>query len=82
MATKTITVTENAYEALKAKKEERESFSETILRITKKRSIWDFYGVLRGEPGERLEKAIRELRQIRAEANKNRLAHLRRKWEG
>lgn len=34
MATKTITVTEDAYERLRAHKRDDESFTETILRLT------------------------------------------------
>lgn len=34
MATKTITITEDAYERLKAHKRADESFTETILRLT------------------------------------------------
>ena len=36
MATKTISITEKAYEALLREKKNKESFTETILRITKK----------------------------------------------
>jgi predicted CopG family antitoxin len=36
MATKTISITEEAYEALLREKTDKESFTETILRITKK----------------------------------------------
>ena len=36
MATKTISVTEEAYEALLREKMNKESFTDTILRITKK----------------------------------------------
>ena len=36
MATKTISVTEKAYEALLREKKSKESFTDTILRITKK----------------------------------------------
>jgi len=36
MATKTISITEEAYEALIREKIDKESFTETILRITKK----------------------------------------------
>ncbi len=36
MATKTISITQEAYEALLCEKVNKESFTETILRITKK----------------------------------------------
>ncbi|MDS0475764.1 antitoxin VapB family protein [Natrinema sp. 1APR25-10V2] len=34
MATKTVTITEEAYERLKAHKRDDESFTETVLRLT------------------------------------------------
>jgi predicted CopG family antitoxin len=36
MATKTISITEEAYDALLNEKKNRESFTQTILRLTKK----------------------------------------------
>ena len=36
MATKTISITQKAYEALRREKKTKESFTDTILRITKK----------------------------------------------
>jgi len=63
MTTKTITITEDAYEALKRLQEEHESFSATIRRVAKRRSLSEFYGVLSRESGERLEKAIQERRK-------------------
>ncbi len=62
MAVKTITITEKAYNALKAQKQPGESFSKAILRTAAKRSIWDFRGALSPESADRLEKTIRENR--------------------
>jgi len=45
MATKTISITEKAYEALSREKKNKESLTETILRITKKSNkIADCFG--------------------------------------
>jgi len=63
MSVKTITVKEAAYNALKSKQEANESFSDTILRITKRRPLSDFFGVLSKGTGERMEKAIMESRK-------------------
>lgn len=73
MAVKTITITEWAYTALKALKNEKESFSDVIGRVTKKRSLLDFAGILSEEEGERLEKAILDSRKIqrRLQAERN-----------
>ncbi len=76
MTTKTITVTKNAYEALKSLKSHSESFSETILRISNKRPLSQFFGVLSEESGERLESAILEMRKKRNESHKERLKRI------
>mgnify|MGYP001607995511 CR=1 FL=1 len=44
MPTRTITITDEAYERLKAKKEALESFTDVILRITEKGDIMEFAG--------------------------------------
>lgn len=76
MTTKTITVTEDAYTALKALKGTRESFSETILRVAKKRPLSDFFGVLSKKSGERLEKTVLEMRKKRDEVRKERMKRI------
>jgi len=64
MATKTISITQEAYEALLRQKKNKESFTATILRITKKAGkLADCFGTwkmtdeeektLRGELSER-----------------------------
>lgn len=76
MAVKTITIKEAAYESLKAKKTASESFSDVILRITKRRPLSDFVGILSKESGERLEKSIMELRKRRDEAHRKRMERI------
>ncbi len=73
MATKTITVKTAAYEALKDLKEAKESFSDVILRVAKKKSLDEFYGVLSKESSEKLEKTIKGLRKRQDAENKKRL---------
>ena len=56
MATKTITVTEDAYESLKGLKTEGESFSDVLLRIGEKRcTVGSFLGILTGDAAEARE---------------------------
>ena len=62
MATKTISITEEAYERLKMKKETNESFTDVINRITNKGSIMELAGILSEEEGNKLEKYIKERR--------------------
>jgi predicted CopG family antitoxin len=76
MAVKTITVTEDAYNALKGMKEPRESFSETILRVSKRRPLMSFFGILKGESGEKFEKAIMDARKKEYSLYKERIKHV------
>lgn len=46
MATKTISITEDAYERLKSWKDDNDSFSDVILRIGRKNKLSDFAGIL------------------------------------
>ena len=67
MATKTISITEEAYERLRMKKEKNESFTDVINRVTRKRSIMELAGILSNEEGEKLEKYIKERRKTSGE---------------
>ena len=74
MATKTISITEDAYDILKTKKESTESFSEVIVRLAGKQKLSSFYGVLSKESAEALEKAIAESRKKHSAAHRKRWA--------
>ncbi|MDY6764588.1 MAG: antitoxin VapB family protein [Halobacteria archaeon] len=62
MGTKTISITDDAYERLKAEKGENESFSDVVMRLTSGVKLSDFYGVLSEETGRKLEENIKEAR--------------------
>ncbi|MEM3126882.1 MAG: antitoxin VapB family protein [Candidatus Woesearchaeota archaeon] len=81
MATKTITITENAYETLRGLKRKNESFSKTILRLGKRKPLSYFFGALSKESGVRLEKAIYDLRKIKNEQHKKSMAKLIKELE-
>ncbi len=72
MATKTLTITEEAYERLRKQKGRDESFSELILRITGRRPLTDFAGFLSRESGLALKRAIEESRRNRHEVDARR----------
>ena len=62
MATKTISITEEAYERLRMKKEKNESFTDVINRITGKRSLLELAGIFSEEDAIKIEKHIKERR--------------------
>ncbi len=63
MGTKSLTITDEAYERLVANKEPNESFSDVINKITRKNSLFDLIGLLSKEEAERLSKNIAEDRK-------------------
>ena len=72
MATKTISITEEAYDILNSKKEKTESFSEAIVKLSGKRKLSSFFGVLSERSGRELEEEIKKSRK------KHRKLHLER----
>jgi len=73
MASKTITVTVEAYEALKAAKDPSESFSEAIMRVVGRRSLREFVGSLSEVTADGLERAIAAGRKRHAPERKRRI---------
>lgn len=72
MSTKTVSLSEDAYERLKRLKRENESFSDVIRRITGKVDLKDFHGILSEETSKEIEKKITERRENHREThNKN-----------
>lgn len=82
MTTKTITVTENAYDALKRMKEPNESFSDTLLRISGKKSIREFAGALSEKSAIKLEKSMKEIRKERTKMRKARIKRISNMFRG
>ena len=72
MAVKTITITEEAYEALRRMKMESESFSRGILRVSQEKKInpvVKYFGVLKDSKKEMAE-LRRKIKERRAEIDK------------
>jgi len=62
MATKTISITEEAYERLRTRKEKNESFTDVINRVTGKRDIMELAGILSNEDAEQMKNHIQDMR--------------------
>jgi predicted CopG family antitoxin len=67
MTTKTITITEDAYDFLNATREDYESFSDVIIRISGKTDLLELAGLLTNEEADILEKNVERSRK---ESNK------------
>lgn len=76
MAVKTITVTEDAYEALKFLKQPTESFSKTLLRLRRKNSLNDFIGILSKESATELKHTIKEMKSKHTVAHQKRMQRI------
>ncbi|MAG47171.1 hypothetical protein CL617_01075 [archaeon] len=64
MATKTISITEEAYESLASRKNGKESFSDIINKITGKVKLDEFYGILTKKTADEIEDNIKRTREI------------------
>ena len=67
MATKTLTITEDAYERLAAVKDESESFSEVIVKHFPRHSLMELVGIFPHEEAIKLRKRIEENRKASRE---------------
>ena len=70
MAVRTITVTEEAYRRLRAHKGESESFSDVVIRLTHRKPLSDFAGVLSHETAEALRAAVKADRERRRQLDR------------
>jgi predicted CopG family antitoxin len=64
---KSIRLSEEAYERLNAHKREDETFSEVVLRLAGERSLLELAGILSDEEADALRDAVDERRDRRAE---------------
>mgnify|MGYP002038118253 FL=1 len=71
MATKCITISNEAYERLAAFKESKESFSDVIKKLTSKHTLVDLVGLLTNKEAEELELIKKETnKRVRKEVEK------------
>lgn len=76
MATKNISITEDAYRRLRSLGKDNESFSEIVIRITKRPVLSNYFGILSKESGDALEKAITERRKRHRKSRAVRIARI------
>lgn len=74
MASRTINVTEEAYELLKSRKRDGESFTDVIKRLAGERPLSDLIGILTPRQAEALRRAVREGRAQRRAQHRRRVA--------
>ncbi|MBS3165998.1 antitoxin VapB family protein [Candidatus Woesearchaeota archaeon] len=60
MATKTLTITEDAYERLAMRKEKNDSFSDVIVKHFPRHSLMELAGILSHDEAEEMRKHIAE----------------------
>ncbi len=67
MATKTITITLDAYKRLRAKKTSNESFTDIILKLTRRKNTLDYIRSLKPstELADNIEKSMMETRKAK-----------------
>ncbi len=78
MATKNISITEEAYARLAVLRRGRESFSEIIKRITHARNIMQFAGILSKSSADALEQTISRQRALYNTNLKERFTKMRK----
>lgn len=63
MGAKNISISDEAYERLRAVKKPSESFTDVINRLTGRRSIMELAGVLSKEEAREMRKVVKEMRR-------------------
>ena len=63
---KSIRLSEDAYERLAAHKQEDETFSDVVLRLVGERSLLELAGILSDEEADELRDAVAERRESRS----------------
>ena len=67
MSTKTITITDEAYNRLKSTKSEDESFTETIIRLTNNDPLSALVGLLTKKEADEMRELIKSSRETTEE---------------
>jgi len=76
MGTKTISLADDAYEKLKARKREGESFSDVVRRLAGGVTLAEYHGILDEETADDLERVIEERRESRSSTHRERVSKI------
>lgn len=64
MSTKTITLSQDAYDLLARRKVGKESFSDVVRKLAKPKSLLEFAGILTDEDAKEINEAIAKGRNV------------------
>ncbi len=77
----TISLADDAYDRLKEEKQEGESFSDVVRRLTKGVELESYYGVLSPETGEEVAAIVADRRHERTETHRERVSRFSYEFE-
>ena len=75
---KLISVSEEAYERLKAMKEENESFTDVVVKLTRKKPLESFFGAIPEGMAKEMEANMAEARVKRRNLHSSRIKRMSR----
>jgi predicted CopG family antitoxin len=76
VGTKTISLADDAYEKLKARKREEESFSDVVRRLAGGVTLAEYHGAIEAETADELETVVERRREERADTHRERVDDL------
>lgn len=82
MGTKTISLADDAYEKLKARKREGESFSDVVRRLAGGVTLAEYHGALDPETADDLEAVVERRREERGSTHRERVEELADELDG
>lgn len=82
MGTKTISLSDDAYERLKAAKQENESFSDVVRRLTRGVELGDYYGILDEDTGAELAEIVERRRDEATDVHSERVDRISDRLDG